>query len=201
MEQEPSLFNDYKAFIAKAVEVGKIVYPTDGIITEIQYNLKEFGDNPEYLFSSMTGTLSEEIDSLRHDLLELRKPKKLTRKEKIKLALKLQKPEKIDERAEANKQVPYVTKLAYLAPFMLETIASSQKYHMKCGDEGITTPGEMVFLKRIHPYIKNDIKEAINKGAEFDWELIYKIRSMEKKETIDWLKDMWFKKEEQSNSD
>jgi hypothetical protein len=139
------IFGDYKERLFEAIKVGYAVYQ-DGVVDKLKDALGKDATKPEYLFSRVEGILTDEIYHVQEHLKKLKEPKKMTAKEKILEKLKMRTPEKVDEKAEKNKEVPDLTKLSYLSSILLETMAASQKYHINRGDVGIVTPGEIVFF-------------------------------------------------------
>lgn len=176
-----------KDYLARGLEIGKRVPHSEETVRKLEEWLNS-PPNEKYFFSSLTGLLHDEFNDTCKKIEKIRNPEKSL----------LQKIGLRKSSVDINELVPYMTKVAYLLPMMLETAACSQKNHIERGDEGITTPGEIIFIKNTWPEILEEFKALYKTGAKFDINLIREVDSLYNHETIDWLKKEWFKKKETS---
>jgi len=175
-------FEEYKAFMAKALEVGKGVYPTGDFVLKVRDDFKKYRDNPEYLFSAVEGALVDELHGVRQNIEP--KVQEIKLRDRLRLRLGHKKTEALEKKTDVDK-VAELTKLTYLSTLMLETMAS----RIKC--VGGDLPGEIIFFKREYPSILIELDKAVKEGAKFDMGVINEITRISNRETYKYLDNRW----------
>lgn len=177
MESEPQFIEEYKKYIANAIDVGSKIFHSDGITRVIKHLKRNLDyDDSDYLLVAMEGTLNGAIIGVQEELQKARQP---PLKQRIKSTFN--KSKNLDGLKE---QAVDLTKLAYLSSLMLETIVASQKYS---DDNETVTAREKEFFQTTYNSVFSDIGKLTQKGINFD--SINEIRQMNKEGAYCWLKD------------